>query len=151
MKPFDWCAQLVLIILIILILSFGLAPVTSAAALHLSDTYNTTDSVGILHQSGNVSSGGMTAGLFIGTLAELKNATGTKMLGLGGFELFATSQGGSGSQSQTYGAAVAFVPITVFDDIIQPFVGYNFGPGRPIVGVAISGTQAAKLLGAPVK
>lgn len=138
---------------LVFLLSVGSA---EASPIHWSANYNIVESIGLAHSlssktaATNPNENSPLAGMYIGTMAELRNSSGVKMIGFVGFEFFGTAQTDNTgtSQQQAYRLGGAFVPVSFFDDIVQPFYGWQSGQkkGGGIVGISLSLTQAAKLL-----
>ena len=85
----------------------AMASVSMAADLGWSQDYSMKDNISILSGSDDLNG---SAGVFIGTLGEVKLSSGKKLLGLGGASFHI---GDSGNM------VVGVVPVTLFDDMVQ--------------------------------
>ena len=94
-----------LIVALFAVLAFSVPAM--AADLTWSSDYAMKDNINVIAGSDNVNG---SAGVFIGTLGEVKLESGKKMLGLGGASFHV---GDTGSLVFTA------VPVTLFDDIVQ--------------------------------
>lgn len=100
-----------LVIILSILCSFA---VVQAASLKWSSDYKILDNTTVYYHSGE-SSGVGSAGVFIGTLGEIKKSN-KKMLGVGGFNFNADAEG-----RLIFGV----VPVTAFDDMLQIGVAIN--------------------------
>lgn len=91
---------------LILALTLFSAPVM-AAGVGWSSDYAIKDNINVISGSDDLDG---SAGIFIGTLGEVKTESGKKLLGLGGMALHV---------GETGHLVVALDPITLFDDILQ--------------------------------
>lgn len=78
-----------------------------AASLDWSSDYSMKDNISILSGSDDLNG---SAGVFIGTIGEVKLESGKKLLGIGGVSLHVGDTGN---------LVVGVVPVTLFDDMIQ--------------------------------
>ena len=98
---------------------------SSKAQFQVSEKITLLDSVGYARRVGSVTGdSGPVAGVFIGTIAELRSGE-TKMLGFGGILIQAAS-GQTGDEPRPVTYAVSFVPITFFNDSVQLGFGYDW-------------------------
>ena len=95
--------NLILVIAIVV----AMASVSQAADLNWSQDYSMKDNINVIANSDNLNG---SAGVFIGTLGEVKLESGKKLLGLGGASFHV---GDSGNM------VVGIVPVTLFDDMVQ--------------------------------
>lgn len=94
--------RLILALVIVL-----MAVSAQAADLGWSQDYSMKDNISILSGSENMNG---SAGVFIGTLGEVKLESGKKLLGLGGASFHVGDTGNM---------VVGIVPVTLFDDVVQ--------------------------------
>ena len=93
---------------LILAVTITLMAVSAQAAdLKWSQDYSMKDNIDVIANSDNMDG---SAGVFIGTLGEVKLESGKKLLGLGGVSFHV---GDSGNM------VVGIVPVTLFDDMFQ--------------------------------
>ena len=85
----------------------AISGVSQAADLNWSQDYSMKDNINVIANSDNLNG---SAGVFIGTLGEVKLESGKKLLGLGGASFHV---GDSGNM------VVGIVPVTLFDDMVQ--------------------------------
>lgn len=83
-----------------------------------SADYSMKDNVNIISNSDNMNG---SAGVFIGTIGEVKLDSGKKLLGLGGASFHV---GDSGNM------VVGIVPVTLFDDVVQLGVSMDMSDFR---------------------
>ena len=127
-----------IVIFLMLFMCLSVAP-SFAVSLKWSEDYALKDNMSVLYTPGSTANVG-TAGLFVGTIGEVRLASGKKMLGLGGFN-FNLSESGH--------PIFAVVPATFFDDLIQVGVAVspdNFkwnNPDSYMLSVGISATALA--------
>ena len=97
------------LILVVAVMAVGflVASPAMAADLKWSQDYAMKDNISILSGSDDLNG---SAGVFIGTIGEVKLESGKKLLGLGGA---AFHVGDTGNM------VVGIVPVTLFDDIVQ--------------------------------
>lgn len=105
------------LILAIAIVS-AISGVSMAADLKWSQDYAMKDNISILSGSDDLNG---SAGVFIGTIGEVKLESGKKLLGLGGASFHI---GDSGNM------VVGIVPITLFDDVVQLGVSMDMSDFR---------------------
>lgn len=84
-----------------------LAVSVQAADLTWSSDYSMKDNMNIISGSDNMNG---SAGVFIGTIGEVKLDSGKKLLGLGGASFHVGDTGNM---------VVGIVPVTLFDDVVQ--------------------------------
>lgn len=89
-----------------------------AADFGWSQDYSMKDNVNIISNSDNMNG---SAGVFIGTIGEVKLESGKKLLGLGGASFHI---GDSGNM------VVGIVPVTLFDDVVQLGVSMDMSDFR---------------------
>jgi len=94
-----------LIVALFAVLAFSVPAM--AADLTWSSDYAMKDNINVIAGSDNVNG---SAGVFIGTLGEVKLESGKKMLGLGGASFHVGDTGN---------LVFTAVPVTLFDDVIQ--------------------------------
>lgn len=94
--------KFLLVVVILLV-----AASAQAADLSWSSDYAMKDNVNIISGSDNMNG---SAGVFIGTIGEVKLESGKKLLGLGGASFHVGDTGNM---------VVGIVPVTLFDDTIQ--------------------------------
>lgn len=135
-----------LLILTVLVFLISIGPV-HAGALRLSDSISVLDNIGYaVNLHGDQKGSGGAAGIYIGTIAGVYNGD-LKLLGLGGFSIQGTSRVGDSNQGESVAFAASFVPVSFFNDMIQPGIGFNFQDGTKIYMLSLSITQALKLSG----
>lgn len=89
------------------ILTLALAAPSMAADLGWSSDYAMKDNINMIAGSDNMNG---SAGVFIGTIGEVKLESGKKLLGLGGASFHVGDTGN---------LVFTAVPVTLFDDIVQ--------------------------------
>lgn len=94
--------RLILAVAIIL-----MAASAQAASLSWSSDYAMKDNVNIISGSDNMNG---SAGVFIGTIGEVKLESGKKLLGLGGASFHVGDTGNM---------VIGIIPVTLFDDTVQ--------------------------------
>lgn len=81
--------------------------VSQAADFDWSSSYFMKDNINYIANADNLNG---SAGVFVGTLAEVRNDAGDKLMGVGGISFHVGDNGN---------LVMSVVPVTVFDDMIQ--------------------------------
>ena len=105
-----------LIVALFAVLAFSVPAM--AADLTWSSDYAMKDNINVIAGSSNMNG---SAGVFIGTLGEVKLESGKKMLGLGGASFHVGDTGN---------LVFTAVPVTLFDDIVQLGVSVDLSDFR---------------------